>query len=1537
MSKTIAYFDVEAAAGDGKVMDIGAVCGSGEFHSANRVGFLNFVRNADFVCGHNIIDFDMKLIPELSGTAKAIDTLYLSPLLFPNRPYHALVKDDKLQNEQFNNPLSDAKKARMLFQDEANAFNSLDALAKDIFGNLLSNKKEFAAFFDFLGFIPAAIDIEAAIRKKCAGRICENAPLGRFVENNPIETAYAIALIDVSVSHSITPPWLERKYPMISIIVRELCATPCAKGCSYCLSELNPKKRLKELFGFDGFREYDGEPLQEMAVQAALSGKSLLAVFPTGGGKSLAYQLPAMVAGEVAHGLTVIISPLQSLMKDQVDNLYERGFCDAVAINGLLSPIERSEAIERVSSGLASMLYVSPEQLRSPTVERLIFSRNCVRFVIDEAHCFSAWGQDFRVDYLYIADFLREYQIRKNLKSPVPVSCFTATAKQKVISDISYYFRNKLGIIMELFTSSATRVNLHYNVLHKETDEEKYNTLRFLISHKQCPCIVYVSRTKRTFYLSRRLSEDGIPALPFNGRMDSKDKVENQNAFLNNEVRVIVATSAFGMGVDKRDVGLVIHFDISDSLENYVQEAGRAGRDENINADCYVLFNDNDLDKHFILLNQTKLSLCEIQQVWKAIKHLTHEKTGVSCSALEIARQAGWEAETKDVETRVRTAVAALENAGYVKRGRNCPRVYATGILAENMEEAAAKIDSMEMLDDKGREQSKRIMKFMISSRSKSKAGNDDAESRIDYISDRLGIRKDDVVYYVNVMRQHNLLQDSKDMTASITNPGVVNRPMIALGRFTKLEEFLLNRLTEKPHFLDFKELNDAAGKAGLPQPSLKAFKTILNYLKVKGYVSKSDKATDSEFDDESIDSHYGAVVCLAASFSAILSRFRKRIEICRHCINYLQELAAKPDIDVNASAGNTEKDKSVVEFSLVALYNRMKSIPEFALPANVLKLADVEDALLYLSKIGVLDLEGGFLVLYNAMQINRLILDNKIKYKKEDYKSLDAFYKQKIQQIHIVGEYAHMVVKDYYAAMGFVSDYFQMDWKGFLSKYFNGEREEEIKRNITPGKYNLIFGELSETQRKIIDDSDSMRIVVAAGPGSGKTRILVRKLASLLLLEDVKAERLLMLTFSRAAAMEFRKRLASLVGNAVGFVEIKTFHSYAFDILGRPGNLDDARNVVAEATMMIASGEAEAGKIAKSVLVIDEAQDMDCDEFDLVRALMAANDDMRVIAVGDDDQNIYEFRGSDSRYMQLLISQYGATKYEMTQNYRSLPKIVDAANRFTKRMTRRLKTLPAESMRSGDCNVIVVRHSSENLEVPVASHILKYGCCDDTAVLTSTNEEAMRVAGLLVKKGIDAKLVQLSDDFNLCNLCEVRYFLKALSDESGSMLDGRISDDVWKRAKNRLESKYFASACMENIRNMLAEFESASIHGKYLSDFECFAKESKFDDFGKNDVGTVFVSTVHKAKGREFKTVFMMVSGNRNLDDAEVRRLYVGMTRAKDNLYIHCNSSVFDGCVAASMCLTDKNHYPETDGIIMRLGYKDVNLGYFKFKKSLI
>lgn len=1504
-----AFIDVEVGLNDHRIHDIGALRSDGAiFHSANRSELLVFLKDVDFVCGHNIVHHDAKyLFGDVAHQWMLVDTLYVSPLLFPQRPYHRLLKDDKLVSDQANNPVNDCEKAYDLLMDEVAQWESLSGDKKNIYAALLQGTAEFEGFLNFVNATAAdAVTLANLIRSTYDGKICENADIANIIAQNPCELAFALALIDTTDYKSITPAWVLRNYPNVENIVRRLRHTLCHQECNYCNKYLDIHNNLKQYFGYDQFRTYEGEPLQERSVQAAVEGKSLLAIFPTGGGKSLTFQLPALMEGRSVHGLTVVISPLQSLMKDQVDNLAERGIEDAVTINGLLDPISRSLAIQRVLDGEASLLYIAPESLRSKTIEKILLARHVVRFVIDEAHCFSSWGQDFRVDYLYIGKFISDYQKKKKLATPIPVSCFTATAKQKVIQDICDYFKQTLNLDLQIFASTASRTNLRYSVIHADTDEDKYVKLRSLIAESSCPTIVYVSRTKRTKLLAEKLSRDGYKALPFNGRMDADEKIANQDAFMSDQVRIIVATSAFGMGVDKKDVGLVVHYDISDSLENYVQEAGRAGRDPNLQARCFVLYADSDLDKHFILLNQTKLSISEIQQVWKAVKDMTKQRMRTCCSALEIARTAGWDDSVSDIETRVRTALSALEQAGYLERGNNVPQVFATGITVKNVDEARRRITESVFFEKEDIEKAVRIIKSLISQKHIAKAQDDLAESRVDYLADILGLTKNEVVSVVERMRQEGILADTKDISAYLNDAGESeHKSRRLLEQFAKLERYILNIIPDDVLRISCKQLNDNAQKEGIASAREKDIRTLLYFLTIKGYTHKKE------------DAAHNIELVRQADLNSIIERFEKRLAICQFALDWLFKQAI-------SSVGEENKNQGV-QFSIVELLNDFKKSSYLFSSVQDVQIEDVEEALLYLSKIGALKLEGGFLVLYNAMDIRRL-KDNRLRYKQEDYRMLNEFYKQKIQQVHIVGEYANLMVKDYNAALQYVQDYFQMDYKRFVAKYFKGERVREIECNVTPGKYKKLFGSLSLKQMEIISDKESRCIVVAAGPGSGKTRVLVHKLASLLLLEDVKHEQLLMLTFSRAAATEFKQRLMGLIGNAAHFVEIKTFHSYCFDLLGRIGNLDDAKDVVSRAAQMINDGEVEPSRIAKTVLVIDEAQDMSAEEYALVRALMAANEEMRVIAVGDDDQNIFEFRGSDSKFMAQLLKESNGRFIEMTENFRSSQHIVEFANDFAGAIKNRMKSRPIISMSPETGSVSITKHSSSYMYKPLVDDILKHrgtGMC----VLTQTNEEAVIVVALLRKYNLKSKLIQSMEGFRFWNMAEVRFFLKHIEADTHTPL---IPDDVWEKSKQQTYKTYDKSASLCYLKQCIKLFEETN-KAKYLSDFKEYVFESSAEDFCDVQNADVVVSTIHKSKGMEFDDVYMLISEPKQLTDEVLRRYYVGITRAKKRLFIHTNCSLFDRFGVSQ----DDTIYDMPDEIVLQLSHKDVNLGYFKRCKN--
>ena len=772
---------------------------------------------------------------------------------------------------------------------------------------------------------------------------------------------------------------------------------------------------------------------------------------------------------------------------------------------------------------------------------------------------------------------------------------------------------------------------------------------------------------------------------------------------------------------------------------------------------------------------------------------------------------------------------------------------------------------------------------------------------------------KSEVVSAVERMRQEGILADSKDISAYLLDSGESERKSkTLLERFAKLEQYILSHIPDESLQISCKQLNDNAVNDGIITSKEKDIRTLLYFLTIKGYTRKKEDAV------------HNMEIMRRLDMDTTIRRFEKRLEISRFAVEWLYKLAAE-------TRKENEESKSI-QFSVVELLNQIKASQQSLFgELKDIQLEDVEEALLYLSKIGALKLEGGFLVLYNAMDIKR-IKDNKARYKQEDYRMLNEFYKQKIQQVHIVGEYANLMVRDYNAALQYVQDYFQMDYRKFITKYFKGERGNEIQRNLTPGKYKQLFGQLSKRQMEIITDKESRCIVVAAGPGSGKTRVLVHKLASLLLLEDVKHEQLLMLTFSRAAATEFKQRLMELIGNAAHFVEIKTFHSYCFDLLGRIGNLEDAKNIVAKAADMINQGEVEPNRISKTVLVIDEAQDMGSEEYALVKALMTQNEEMRVIAVGDDDQNIYEFRGSDSGCLFQLAQESGSRFIEMTENYRSARHLVNFANEFTKNIHKRMKTSPIISMREEEGWVEVTYHLSKHMYQPLVENLMKHKRNGTSCILTQTNEEAAILVALLRKQGINSKLIQSMDGFHFWNLAEMRYFLKYIDQRVNIPL---IPNEVWEAAKQATCSTYANSRSLPYVKHCVALFEQTN-KAKYVSDFKEFVFESSIEDFCDIADAEVVVSTIHKAKGKEFDDVFMLIADNYSKTDQLMRRYYVGITRAKNRLFIHTNGNCFKH-LSTDQYLIDQRQYALPEEIVLQLSLKDVYLDFFKDLKREI
>ncbi len=409
-------------------------------------------------------------------------------------------------------------------------------------------------------------------------------------------------------------------------------ATPVKKSSVKAISEKknqNLTLQLQQYFGFDGFKDP-----QEDIIKNLLAGNDTFVIMPTGGGKSLCYQLPAMIS----EGCAIIVSPLIALMKNQVDLVRSYSSQDDVAhfLNSSLNKGQQKIVKDDLTSGKTKLLYVAPETLTKEENIEFFKDLQVSFFAVDEAHCISEWGHDFRPEYRRLREMM------EMIKPEAPMIALTATATPKVQSDI---LRN-LGLRdPKIFISSFNRPNLYYEILPKIQKEQTVKSIvRFVSQNKGKSGIIYTLNRKTTEELAEMLMANGIKAVAYHAGLESKLRAERQDLFLNEDVQVIVATIAFGMGIDKPDVRFVIHFNIPKSIENYYQETGRAGRD-GMEGKCLLYYSHKDVAKLEHLMRDKPLSEREVGA--QLINEMVSYAEGAVCRRKILLNYFGEDYDTK--------------------------------------------------------------------------------------------------------------------------------------------------------------------------------------------------------------------------------------------------------------------------------------------------------------------------------------------------------------------------------------------------------------------------------------------------------------------------------------------------------------------------------------------------------------------------------------------------------------------------------------------------------------------------------------------------------------------------------------------------------------------------------------------------------------------------------------------------------------------------------------------------------------------------
>ena len=1275
----------------------------------------------------------------------------------------------------------------------------------------------------------------------------------------------------------------------------------------------------------------------------------LLAIMPTGGGKSLCYQLPAILRNEQTGALTVVISPLQALMKDQVDNLNAKTRSPTLAatLNGLLTMPERRDVLEGISLGRYALLYVSPEQLRNTSFKRAIRQREIAAWVFDEAHCISKWGHDFRPDYLYAARFIREFSESEGVEI-APVACFTATAKLDVRKEVAGHFRKELGQDVEIISGDRLdRDNLHYSVEEIPTSGKVGRISELLAERIGDPprgaAIIYASRRRGTEKLASQLRQRGWEAEHFHAGIDPPEKKRVQEAFKSGKAPVIVATNAFGMGIDKEDVRIVVHADVPGSIENYLQEAGRAGRDGKP-ARCVLLFTKGDLERQFDLASRDRLTKRDIAQILRAVRRVRRKDVDeIVVAPRELLRvpdtDTSFEAEDRAASTRVKIAISWLERARFVLRDENRTRVFQGVPAVPDLDAAQVKMAGLN-LSASMRGRWLEVLDLLWSADMRDGIDIDHLASLPSFrrLFHHLRSRFGDDAARLNKEATRHIFRTLYEMSrAGLLESGTyfsawVRHKTKSLSR-ERLEE-IHRAQTKLLELLRAGEGDIGAGEEmeiSIPrlQERLRGAEVRLindSLLKLLAGWAREGLGRQAPVTLRS-EGRSGIRLGLQVGWDDLRELLELRTEVGRVILEALGRKADEQEL----------VGERLVLFSLEELGKAIDG--RIGLAQHLADTFDtIEKTLLFLDEHHVIRLQHGLAIFRQAMTLRMREEAKGKRYANTHYRPLQDHYEGRVFQIHAIGRYVDAHRSSDGAARRYVDDYFKMSTEGFKRRYFRGLRETLGRATSMESYADIVESLGNDAQERIVTAPKERNLMVLAGPGSGKTRVVVHRCAYLLRVERVRPQRILVICFNRSAMHELRMRLRLLVGDLARQVAVHTYHSLALRLTERSvaaarleaGDSEqiDFDRIIEDANRLLAGDEQQVGVAPDELrdrllagfeyVLVDEYQDIDARQYEMIthiaRRAGSDGDEDRfaaILAVGDDDQSIYEWRGASVAFLRRFEKEFDAERYYLVDNYRSTRHIIDVSNGLICHNRDRMKTdHPArvDERRSNDppggkwqsldphargrVLLLDVEDAAAEgarvlAEIERLSSLAPAPDWHDFAVLARTHRQAAALRACLEMNGVPVRRAITN---GLPWLGRIREFRK--------LLDHLDEIQAVHIPVPELRMQLAQVCGVESLWTAMADRVLKEVEGD-MGAHPCAATEiaetvhqALADHVRSHIVGDgVLVGTAHSAKGLEFPHVIVLGGewrnwrGERDSMEAERRLYYVAMTRARETL----------------------------------------------------
>lgn len=1532
---------------------------------------------AKYLGGHNLIEFDLPHLATWldvdddtlqSWHIKALDTLYLSSLVLPHKPSHALIKLYKVATPN-NDPIQDCLLSATLWAECKQAWEQLPSVVQCLYLALLPIGK--------LPFVPIAIGDVGFDELAQVLPSGNHAALFSLI-HHALESEYDAWeqlglcafvgwLLHFDKPTCRRPVWLTHHAIFAD-------AFHLAESAFWQLDTLSDEFLNQQFFEFFQFKNPDGTPAslrmgQLDIIRAVLTDKDIpLGVLATGGGKSLTFQLPALILSRYQRKMSVIVSPLKALIQDQVINLQAvleqsplAGFAPRVAyLTSGQGYVEQKRITQAVWEGQIDILYLSPERLRTFEIKTLLKNRPPAFWVLDETHTFSQWGVDFRPDFLRIAEHmaacygitvaqLASHQSPKKSKQPQlfadvhetagrpRILLVTATASGRVKDDLQTELVGKLTPLIgnrplvqygtPLDELKIWRDEIVPEFLQVASKDKKHEILALT---KQCIAdydsqhgagkgvvLVYVRNRKKCEQYAKALMEQGIIARAYHGKLSEGEKSGVLDDFKADKLQVVVCTNAFGMGIDKAGIHTVIHNEPPNNLESYVQEIGRCARKSGERGQAFLFWCEQDLEKLFQAERDSRIANSKtLHDFWRMIKPTLAKPAPERWFSASVLQELLAQSDSENLTTQVRVALLALERYGLLQEKEQFPAWIELKLLP--IDRANRAID----------EQLYQFYDALLPHTTIYEEALHGAENAQKSEFCRFYLPQLALIFGLNVKGLIGKLRKLVEYNLAVWEVSVRLRLPKSLkttkSNFDKLKkqlgiwQCLIEQFDWQAFDNDF-EFNATAVEHFISKEQLsakpKALLACLSALDVLDY--RIHSASRYKISPSETLKNYCQLNELTANWQIAYQFANAQLSAATPLFEHLLDTLKETGESVAFNLTNLAKNNQLLADELL---DRLQILANLKL-VEMTALGDERGSLFFVDKPK------------NA----------KNNYNSIAYEYLQRHYEDRCGRIHFLCHW--LMTDDIDKKRTMLEAYFKLPLQEILETYLPNPAQAK-KPYLHDVEQTIIAPYFSDVQKAIITDA-SRATMVLAGAGSGKTTVVVHRVAYLLMIEQIDPAKILVLAYNRLAVSELTTRLYALVGKASLGVNVTTFHGLARQITGmseadfEDGLTDDIckrypyllqetnakkrqTNASYQWLLEQALEELSENPQVYQYIMVDEFQDIDRLQYEMIARLADfkelegdeeqdkitakppkkhAEQQGYLMVVGDDDQNLYSFRGASIEFIQQFEQSYQVAldnKHYLLGNYRSSPKIVTLANEFIK------NAICADKRLKGELESVAM-NTGENVAIrwTVASGYRPqdwaYWIAHDILAYKSHLDNGEKIAVIAPYWYLFDYIAHYLEQLNIA-------YRQYNQDESGqfSPHNSFIGQKLIEHVQNMLALEN--EIVIDNVAEFLEEWRlkcnfntldnawQAIMNGcGHHRNIDCQTLLSLIYMCQYDNHEPVILITHHSAKGLEFDRVYVIdyFGGSNNHpartcgDDEHSRQLYVALTRAKVQLTV--------------------------------------------------